>query len=111
MAVWPDPRPLLRPPEYSMTRPICPITRDPGEHAHQPDVDAHVVIEYMTVLVSDHALQLVAREMLECATGHHHHGFCRPGTGDEGVDGRFIVEDVERRHRRTRCNRHLFRGH
>jgi hypothetical protein len=58
-------------------------------------------------LVRDDALQLAARETLERAAGHGDRGIRACAPRREGVDGRFLLEDVDFRHGQARGERHL----
>jgi hypothetical protein len=58
-------------------------------------------------LVADHALQLVAGELLERTAGHRHHRVGGGVPGGERVDAGLVVEHVDLRHRHTRRERHL----
>ena len=51
--------------------------QDAVEHADQPDVQPHVAVEDVAELVGDHALQLVAGEVLQRAPGDADHGVVR----------------------------------
>ena len=58
--------------------------------------------------MGDHALQLVAVERVDRAAGDADHGILRRGAGGKGVDGRLVIEQEDRRHRRARGDGHLF---
>ena len=57
-----------------------------GEHADQPQVERHVAVQDVAELVAHHALQLVARELLQRAPRDDDHRLVRRVAGDERVD-------------------------
>ena len=75
---------------------------DAEQQAHQSDVQAHVAVQDVTEFVRDHALQFVALELLQRASGDRHRRVGRRVAGGEGVDAGFLFEHVDLGHRHTR---------
>ena len=84
-----------------------PDHEDPEEHAHEPDVEAHVPVQDVAELVADHPLQLVAAELPYASAGDTDHRITGREPRREGVDARLFLHHVDRRSRRPRGNRHL----
>ena len=82
--------------------------QDPMQHAHQPQVQPHIAIEYVAELVRDHTLQLVAAEVLDRAAIDSDHRVARRETSRKSVDARFLVEQIDGWHARPGGQRHLF---
>jgi hypothetical protein len=61
----------------------------------------------MAELVRDDALQLVTLEPLERAARHGNRSIGARAAGGEGVDGRFLLEDIDFGNRRAGGERHL----
>ena len=81
--------------------------QDPEQNAHQADVQAHVAVEDVAVLVGDHALQLVAVELVQGAAGDRHRRVGWGISGGERVDRRLLLHHEDRRHGHAGRDRHL----
>ena len=75
--------------------------QDAEQHADQSNVEPHVAIEDVTELVRNDALQLVAVQLLEGSARHGHRGIGGGIARGEGVDSRFLLQDVDLRDRHT----------
>jgi hypothetical protein len=80
----------------------------PGKNAGEPQVEGHVPVQDMAVFVAHDSLQLVARELLQSAMRHDDGGLVRRIARHQGVHRVFPFEDVHRRHRNRRGDRHFF---
>src|SRR5262249_47521073 len=74
---------------------------DPEDQADQPDVEPHVAVEDVAELVSAHALQLVAGQVVETALGDSDHGIARGVAGREGIDAG-LRQNIDGGHRHSR---------
>ena len=77
------------------------------QQAHEADVHAHVAVQDVAELVADHALQLVARELVERAAGDGDGGVAGRQPGGEGVEPRLVLEHVDGGHRDAGGDGHL----
>ena len=73
--------------------------QDAVQDADQPQIEPHVAVEDVAELVGDHALQLVARKLLDAPARDADHGVARREAGREGVDALFVLQHEHRRHR------------
>ena len=73
--------------------------QDPEQHADQADVQAHVAVEDVAELVGDDALQLVAIEPVQRATGYRDHRIRGGVAGGERIDAGLMFQHVELGHR------------
>lgn len=67
---------------------------DAEKEGGEAEVKPHVAVEDVAELVSDDALEFVAGEFVERAAGDGDDGVGSGNSGGEGVDGGFVVEDV-----------------
>jgi hypothetical protein len=81
--------------------------QDAIEYAHQADIEPHIAVEDMAELMGDDALQLLPVQTLDGALSDADHRVARRKAGGEGVDARFIGQQVHRRYRRTRGDGHF----
>jgi hypothetical protein len=84
-----------------------PDDEDSVDDTDQADVEAHVAVQDVAEFVGDHALELVAGELLGAAARHADHRVTRREARGEGVDAAFVVQHVDRGRRRSRGDRHL----
>ena len=69
--------------------------QDPGQDAHQADVEPHVAVENVAEFVGHHALQFIAIQPLDAAPAHCHRRVIDGIAGGEGVDSSLILQDVD----------------
>ena len=71
---------------------------DAEDERREAQVEAHVAVEDVAELVGDDALEFVACEFFEGAAGDGDDGIGGSESGGEGIDGGFVVEDVDAGH-------------
>ena len=76
-----------------------PDKGNPLQQRRQVDVQAHVAVEDVAEFMGDDALQLVAPEMVDGATGDSHYRVGGGEAGGEGIDAALIVQHINRRYR------------
>ena len=81
--------------------------RQSGQDADQPQVERHVSIEDVAELVTHDALQLLARQLLQCPAGDDDHRLVGRVPGDQGIDRGLALQEVHRRHADARSDRHF----
>ena len=83
-------------------------SHDAEQDAHQANVEAHVAVQYVTELVPDDALQLVAVQEFQRAARHCHRRVAGAESRGEGVNPAFLLEDINLGHWHAGCDRHFF---
>ena len=81
--------------------------RQSGQDADQPQVERHVSIEDVAELVTHDALQLLARQLLQCPAGDDDHRLVGRVPGDQGIDRGLALQEIHRRHADARSDRHF----
>ena len=81
--------------------------QNPEDQTHQVQVQAHVPVQDVAELVSNDALQFVARQQDKAAARHADDHVAGGMAGGEGVDAALRVQYVHRGHRSPRGDGHL----
>ena len=89
------------------------VVADQGQHedavqdANQSDIKPHVAVEDVAEFVRDHALQLIAIEVVDGAPVDADHGIGGGESGGERVDARFAIQQEHGGHGHARGQRHF----
>ena len=81
---------------------------DTVQNPHQADVDPHVAIQYVTKLMGNNALQLLAVQLLNRPLSNSNDRITRREPRRKSIDPRLPCQQINRWRGRSRCYCHFF---